>query len=134
MIDKTKNKMKPIAFWIFTALLIMMLLFSGLGALTKQDFLIEIMTHMSFPLYVMNILGSAYVLAAIAIIIPGFPKVKEWAYAGVVFAMISGLASHFAIGDSFSEMIAALMLLILATASYALRAKRLRSDTENVQL
>lgn len=131
MTDKTKNKMKPIAFWIFTVLLISMLLFSGLGALTKQDFLVEIMTHMSFPLYVMNILGPAYVLAAIAIIAPGLPKLKEWAYAGVVFAMIAGLASHIAIGDSFSEMIAALLLLILASSSYALRPESRRLGTKN---
>ena len=113
--------MKSITYWSITGLLTFILFFSGIGALTKQEFLIEAMLHIGFPLYVMNILGTAYVLAAIAIIVPGFPKLKEWAYAGVVFAMTAAFASHVSIGDTFANAAPPLVILSLTVASYVLR-------------
>ena len=119
--EKKALNFKTIAYWSTTGLLTFILLFSGIGALTKQDFLIEAMHNIDFPLYVMNILGTAYTLAAIAIIAPGFPKVKEWAYAGVVFAMIAAFASHVFIEDIFANMVPPLAILFITVASYLLR-------------
>ena len=113
-------------YWVATALLALDLLVSGLGALTKQDFLIEIMTHLGYPLYVMPILGTAYVLAAIALVIPGHPWVKEWAYAGVVFAMTAALASHVFSGDGFDSFAPPLVIIFLLVASYMLRPQSRR--------
>lgn len=113
--------MKSIAYWSATGLLTFILLFSGIGALTKQAFLIEAMHNIDFPLYVMNILGTDYTLAAIAIIVPGFPRLKEWAYAGVVFAMTAAFASHVSIGDTFANMAPPLVILSITVVSYLLR-------------
>lgn len=126
---KTDMNMKLIAYWVATGLLTFILLFSGIGALTKQDFLIEAMLNIDFPLYVMNILGTDYTLAAIAIIAPGFPRLKEWAYAGVVFAMTAAFASHVAIGDTFENMIPPLVILSITVVSYMLRPKSRRLVT-----
>ena len=118
---KTRLNIKSIVYWLATGLLTFILSFSGIGALTRQEFLIEAMQHLGFPLYIMPILGTAYVLGAIAIIVPGFPRLKEWAYAGVVFAMTAAFASHVSIGDSFAEMAPPLVILSLNVASYVLR-------------
>lgn len=118
---KTAINIKTIAYWSVTSLLTFILLFSGIAALTKQEFLIESMHNIDFPLYVMNILGTDYVLGAIAIIIPGFPKLKEWVYAGVVFAMTAALSSHIAIGDTFVNMVLPIVILLLTIASYVMR-------------
>ena len=119
--SKKQKKIKTIAYWIVTGLLVFQLAFSGIGALIKLDFLVESMRHLDLPLYIMNILGSAYVLGAIAIIVPGFLKLKEWAYAGVVFAMTAALLSHIMIGDGFEEAFPAAAILSLNVASYLLR-------------
>ena len=124
--ENSATKIRPIAYWVVTGILAFMMLFSGIGALTKQKFLIEATLHIGFPLYVMNILGIAYVLAAIAILIPGFLRSKEWAYAGIVFAMIGALASHVSIGDSLAISAPVLLILALAVASYKLRPKSRR--------
>lgn len=129
MENKLAMNMKSIAYWGVTGLLTFVLSFSGIGALTRQDFLIEAMQHLGFPLYVMPILGTAYVLAAIAIIIPGLPRLKEWAYAGVVFAMTAAFVSHVSIGDSFAEMAPPLVILSLNVASYVLRPNSRRIGT-----
>ena len=121
--------LKSITYWAVTGLLTFVLLYSGIGALTKQEFLIESMHNISFPLYVMNILGTAYVLGAIAIIIPGIPWFKEWAYAGVVFAMTAAFASHVFIGDTFANMAPPLVILTLNIASYMLRPNSRRIVT-----
>jgi len=131
MEKKLGMNMKSIAYWAVTGLLTFILSFSGIGALTRQEFLIEAMQHIGFPLYVMPILGTAYVLAAIAIIVPGLPRLKEWAYAGVIFAMTGAFASHVSIGDSFAEMAPPLVILSLNVASYVLRPNSRRIVTTN---
>ena len=118
---KKEKKIKTITFWVVTGLLVFQLAFSGIGALIKLDFLVESMRHLDLPLYIMNILGIAYVLGAIAIIVPGFLKLKEWAYAGVVFAMTAALLSHIMIGDGFEEAFPAVAIMSLNIASYLLR-------------
>ena len=118
---KKGKKIKTITFWVVTGLLVFQLAFSGIGALIKLDFLVESMRHLDLPLYIMNILGISYVLGAIAIIVPGFLKLKEWAYAGVVFAMTAALLSHIMIGDGFEEAFPAMAIMSLNIASYLLR-------------
>ena len=118
---KLAMNIRPIAYWLITGILTFILSFSGIGALTRQEFLIEAMKHIGFPLYVMNILGIAYVLAAIAIIVPRLPQLKEWAYAGVVFAMVGAFTSHVSIGDTLAISAPTLVILSLTVASYILR-------------
>lgn len=122
----SESKKHIITFWVITGILAFILAFSGFGALTKLDFLVEAMQHIGFPFYVMKILGTAYLLAAIAILFPRFPKLKEWAYAGVMFAMIAATAIHISIGDTFAEIGPPVMIASLTVASYMLRPERFR--------
>lgn len=125
--------MKLIIYWVVTGILALIMLFSGIGALAKLEFLVESMHNISFPLYVTNILGIAYVLSAIAIIIPGIPWIKEWAYAGIVFAMTAAFASHVFIGDTFANMVPPLVILALAIVSYKLRPGKRRIITNHTE-
>ena len=59
---------------------------------------------------------------AVVLLIPRRPRLKEWAYAGFVFTMTGAVASHLAVGDGASALIAPVTLLALALASWALRA------------
>jgi len=112
---------KTIAYWATTGLLSLALFGSGLGKLTQQEPLVQSMEHLGFPLYLMTILGVWYVGAAIALMAPGLARVKEWAYAGIVFAMTGAFASHLFAGDGVAMAAPTLVLTALAIGSYWLR-------------
>ena len=106
------NKAKIIIYWVATALLSIGMLQSGIFAVLSQlsfakpSWLIEatqvwidMVTKLGYPQYFLTILGVWKILGVIAILIPRFKLLKEWAYAGFFFAMTGALVSHLAIGD-----------------------------------
>jgi len=109
------------AYWGATSLLSLALAASGMGALTRQPFLVDAMLELGYPLYIMGINGTWYVAAAVAVALPGLPWIKEWAYAGIAFAMTGALASHASVGHPLTESIPAFSILTLAFVSYVLR-------------
>ena len=79
------------------------------------------MHHLGYPLYFASILGVWKLLGAIAIVVPGFPRLKEWAYAGFCFDLTAAALSHAAVGDTTGDIVAPLVFLALVFASWALR-------------
>lgn len=82
-----------------------------------------IFAHLGYPAYLLPFLGVAKVLAVIAILVPGFARLKEWAYAGVVFDLAGALYSHLNVGDPASTWLFPLIGLVLAFGSYAFLRK-----------
>ena len=107
-----------------------MLGFSGFAHFTHLERMVEAMTKLGYPLYFMTILGTAKLLGVAALLAPGRPLLKEWAYAGFGFNLLGATASHAFTGDPLSEMIRPAIVLGLGTASYLLRpaARRLASS------
>jgi len=95
----TPGKGKLIVYWIATALLAIGMLQSGIFAVLRNDQWVKIITALGYPLYFLTILGIWKILGVIAILVPKFKLLKEWAYAGFFFAMTGAFASHLAIGD-----------------------------------
>ncbi|HLG74686.1 MAG TPA: DoxX family protein [Chloroflexota bacterium] len=77
--------------------------------------------QLGYPVYVLTILGTWKLLGAVALLIPKFPLVKEWAYAGVFFLLTGALFSHFASGNPWGEFIPATFLLVLTLLSWYFR-------------
>ena len=96
-----------------------------MGGLRRPPF-IGIMEHLGYPAYVMTILGVWYVLAGVALLAPRFPRLKEWAYAGLVFTYTGAVASHLAVGDGADTLIGPVIFTGLAFASWALRPRSRR--------
>jgi hypothetical protein len=71
--------------------------------------------------YFCVILGTWKVLGAVALLFPGTPRLKEWAYAGAVFDFTGAAASHLSMGDDASKLVAPIVLTLLTVASWALR-------------
>ena len=92
----------------------------------------EAMTALGYPDYLMTILGVAKILGVIALLIPGVPLLKEWAYAGFTFDLLSAAASHAFVGDALAEIIMPLVILAIAAVSYWLRppTRRLQLATD----
>ena len=118
-----------IFYWIIT---ILMCAFMGLGAVmdvVKNPAGVEIMMHLGYPEYLLPFIGVMKILGVVAILIPGFKKIKEWAYAGLFFDLVGALYSHLAIGDTVVNWVGALIGLVLVLCSYTLYTIKNKTET-----
>lgn len=123
---ETQLKGQLIAYWTVTLLLVGSITLSGIGQLMRMGGNIELVTNIGYPLYITTILGTWKILGVIAIVIPRFPRLKEWAYAGLFFLMTGAAFSHiFAedYGTSGFHVILPLSYAVLCIASWGLRPK-----------
>jgi uncharacterized membrane protein YphA (DoxX/SURF4 family) len=117
-------KTKTIAYWTTTTLVSLALASGGATELARPPQAMAGMTRLGYPPYFMTILGIWKLLGVIAILIPRFPRLKEWAYAGIFFDFTGAAASHFAsrdYGPGNFHIIVPLVLTALAITSWALR-------------
>ena len=81
----------------------------------------DMVIHLGYPVYLLTILAVWKFLGVVAVLIPKFPLLKEWAYAGFFFVMSGAIFSHIASGDQLKEILPSLLLLILTLVSWSLR-------------
>jgi uncharacterized membrane protein YphA (DoxX/SURF4 family) len=112
---------RTIAYWVTTVLIVFVLGAGGVGDLLRPPQVVELITHLGYPAYVCVILGVWKVLAVIALLAPRTPRLKEWAYAGIVFDFTGAAASHIAVSDSAGDVVSPIILTLIAAASWALR-------------
>ncbi|WP_188456406.1 DoxX family protein [Virgibacillus oceani] len=121
---ETQIQGKLIAYWSVTLLLAVSITLSGIGQLMRIGGNVELVTSIGYPLYITTILGNWKILGVIAIIVPRFPRLKEWAHAGLFFLMTGAALSH-ALADDFGDygfhFILPLSYAALNIASWALR-------------
>jgi hypothetical protein len=110
---------RSIGYWIVTGLFALASLGSGIGDLMQAPQIAEGIGHLGYPAYLMTLLGIWKVLGVGAILAPGLPRLKEWAYAGFAFQLTGAAFSHLAAG--VGSPVAPLVLLALGAASWALR-------------
>ena len=110
-----------VAYWIVTILLATECIVGGIMGTLRMEPFIGVAKHLGYPAYFMTIIGVWYVCAGIALLWPHFPRLKEWAYAGLVFNYTGAAASHFAVGDSAGSLVAPIIFTCLAIVSWALR-------------
>jgi uncharacterized membrane protein YphA (DoxX/SURF4 family) len=115
-----------VAYWTTTAMLAVECFVGGvMGAFRLEPFR-GVVTHLGYPLYFMTILGVCYVSAGVVLLAPRLPRLKEWAYAGLMFIYTGAIASHIWVGDHAKSLIGPLVLAVLAVASWALRPQARR--------
>src|ERR1041385_1925881 len=110
------EKRNKIIYWIATLWLALGMVSTGSGQLLKAKAGqggLDMINHLGYPIYIVIILGVWKVLGIVAVIVPKFPLVKEWAYAGFFFMMTGAIFSHVAAGDSITAIFPALLLLVL---------------------
>jgi DoxX-like family len=124
--EETMRKLKVIGYWTATAIVTFELILGGVMALVRGrnmligEPLVAVMQHLGYPLYLLTILGVCKPLAGIVLLVPGFPRLKEWAYAGSFVSLIGALVSDALCGyDMYA--ISALGFAVLTLVSWALR-------------
>ncbi|MCY9692243.1 DoxX family protein [Paenibacillus alginolyticus] len=113
--------MKLSPYWISTILAAGLLFIGGILFIMQGEHQIEEMKHLGYPVYILTLLGIGRILGSVAIVIPRFPRLKEWAYAGFVIDLIAASASHAYSGDSLVQIASPLIFLLLIIVSWALR-------------
>ena len=126
------EKKKRIVYWITTGLLCFCML-GGIGQLFQVKQVVDGFASLHYPLYFLSIIGFWKVMAIIALLIPKFPLVKEWAYAGVFFVMTGAFISHLVVNDSEFHIFVPLVIAVLAITSWYLRplSRKIVSVTQN---
>jgi len=144
--EHNMRKAKTIAYWITTVYVALALFYAGFAELLDASArvaiasigVVGVVQVLGYPLYFLYIIGTWKMLGAIAILVPRFPRLKEWAYAGILFNMTGALISWFAVtvyggveipagfGSPVFHVINALHLVVLALVSWALRPQSRR--------
>lgn len=115
------KRINKIIYWIATIWLALGMVSSGVVQLFKVKTEVDYITHLGYPIYFITALGVWKILGVVALLIPKFPLLKEWAYAGFFFAMSGAIFSHSASGDPVNEIFPSLLLLILTVVSWYFR-------------
>jgi uncharacterized membrane protein YphA (DoxX/SURF4 family) len=122
------TKRNKIIYWITTIWLATGMLSTGIfqlfraeaeGALAPPG--VYGITHLGYPVYLLTILGIWKILGVVAVLIPRFPLLKEWAYAGFFFLTSGAIFSHIAVGDPVKEIFPSLLLLTMTVVSWYFR-------------
>lgn len=119
---------KLIPYWAVTGVSALFLTFSSFMDFSRNPAVTEGMATLGYPTYLATILGVWKLLAVVALLVPGFALVKEWAYAGVFFDLTGAAVSHAFVGDPVAKVITPLVILCIVAASWWLRpaSRRLR--------
>jgi DoxX-like family len=115
------KKSKNIGYWAVTGFLCFGMLLGGSAQLYRASFNVDGIVHLGFPVYVLTIIGLWKILAVVAILIPNYLLLKEWAYAGLFFLLSGGVVAHFASGDGILEALPVFMFMCLTVISWYLR-------------
>jgi apolipoprotein N-acyltransferase len=113
-------KAKPIAYWIATVLVCAMMALDAYKLFTRDPQMAAGMASLGYPTYFCFILALAKTLGILALLAPGLPLLKEWAYAGFTFTFIGALWSHLAMGQNQAAPMP-VVALVLLVISYVLR-------------
>lgn len=121
---------KVVAYWVITVAIALETLVGGVTDLIYGRALIvagppvaDIVTHLGYPVYLLRILGFWKILGGIVLLFPGFPRLKEWAYAGIFFELSGAAASWLAYERNWQAAAAPMILAGLTLTSWVLRAK-----------
>ena len=123
-----------IIYWIATIWLALGMLSTGAVQLFKAkegQGGVDMIKHLGYPVYLLTILSIWKILGVVAVLIPKFHLLKEWAYAGFFFVMSGAIFSHIAVSDSISEILPSLLLLILTVVSWYFRPLNRKSILVN---
>lgn len=127
------TKRNKIIYWIATIWLALGMTSTGIVQIIKMKEEVTKMTHLGYPVYFLTIIGVWKILGVIAILIPEFPLLKEWTYAGFFFVMSGAVFSHLATGDGAKELFGPVLLIVLTVVSWYFRIGSRRSELNKTE-
>jgi hypothetical protein len=120
-VDRGESRIRTIAYWTFTLIAAAEMIAGSMWDLLRIEYVRAVMTHLGYPLYLLIILGAWKLPCGVTLLVPGFPRLKEWAYAGAFFNYLGAVLSHLSVGDGADRWAAPLVFAAFTLASWALR-------------
>jgi uncharacterized membrane protein YphA (DoxX/SURF4 family) len=112
---------RSIGYWTSTVIVAFIFISSGIFYVLGVPNVIEGVLHLGYPRYFVALLGTWKILGGVAILLPRFGRLKEWAYAGMFFDLTSAAVSSTAIGNAWWHILAPLSIAAITMASWLLR-------------
>jgi hypothetical protein len=128
MTQTTTSKRDTIIYWISTGLFCAFMLTSAIPNILSSPEWVTIFEQLGYPAYMLPFLGVAKLLGVIALLVPGFNRLKEWAYAGMVFDLFGAVYSGIAVGGFNPQMLVLLIPFALLAVSYIYHHKRIGTN------
>jgi hypothetical protein len=125
-------KHNRIFYWILTGLTAAFMLLASIPDILQSSQAVSIIGHLGYPRYLLPFLGTAKFLGIAAVVVPGVPKLKEWAFAGLIFDLTGALYSHLSVGDPPSVWMPAVIGLILVGSTYLTHRMRVSGPEMSV--
>src|SRR5215831_15684552 len=116
-----KATTKSIAYWMTTGMVVFAMFSGGIAELAHRPETINGMKLLGYPVYFVMIIGFWKLLVSVAVLAPRFPRLQEWAYAGIFYNMTGAAVSHAVNHDAVWHVVVTLSLAALTLASWALR-------------
>jgi hypothetical protein len=114
-------------YWIFTGLAAAMMLVSSIPNILSVPAAVDlVIKHLGYPTYFLPMIGVAKLAGAVAILIPGFPRIKEWAYAGLIYDLTAAIYSAISVGDPAGNWLPIFVPILLISGSYIYHHKRIQ--------
>ncbi len=122
----SRKRTDSVIYWVFGVLTLAFLILFGMQDLLRAPAVVNTIGHLGYPWYFCYLLGTGKLLAAAALLYPQTRRLREWAYAGVTFELISSFASHSFVGDPWSLRVAPLIVLAIVAVTWQFDPHRLR--------
>lgn len=120
-------KKTKITYWILTGLFAFVMLGSAIPDIMVVPMAVQGFKEMGYPAYLIPFLGWAKLFGVIAILVPGFSRLKEWAYAGLFFDLLGATYSVANSGKTFSDWAPMLVIVAVGIGSYVFYHKKLNA-------
>jgi hypothetical protein len=120
-------KKTTITYWVFTSLFAFVMVGSAIPDILVSPVAVEGFKGMGYPAYLIPFLGWAKLLGVAALLLRGFPRLKEWAYAGLFYDLLGATYSVFSIGKSATDWMPMLVILGLGIGSYVFYHKKVKA-------
>lgn len=128
------EKRNKIIYWVATALLCFGMTASGISQILHLKEMNELISHLGYPFYFTYIIGVWKLLGVIVLLIPKYPLVKEWAYAGFFFLLTGAFISHVFMGDFNNAILGSLFQTLFVIVSWYFRPANRKLNLENQYL
>ena len=115
------TKRNKIIYWVSTLWLALGMTSTGIVQFIKMKEEVDLFNRLGYPIYFLTILSTWKILGVVAVLIPRFPILKEWAYAGFFFAMSGAVFSHMASGSAALDYFGPVLLIVLTVTSWYFR-------------
>jgi DoxX-like family len=112
---------RTVGYWALTGIIAFEMVAGAMWDLLGIEYVRTVLTHLGYPHYLSLIMAAWKLPCAVVLMVPRFPRLKEWAYAGAVFNYTGAAASHALAGDPLDFSFGVLMYAVITLGSWALR-------------